>query len=180
MLRGGAEQINLPGARDDQRRELLPKVANPARHEKGGVPFRASNSSPGGSRVEGGATDLPGRRQVLKVAEKGVGRRASFLSWMNELGGSRRILRILQILMAALKAEAAEYVERHRGERGPAGQAKSARPALSSDEIYRYGLVSDFLSHRMLKFDAHGWQSSEPPRLRATTQAAVPVWRGLI
>jgi hypothetical protein len=32
-------------------------------NEKGGVPFRVGNANPGGSRVEGDATDVEGSRE---------------------------------------------------------------------------------------------------------------------
>jgi nucleoid-associated protein YgaU len=40
--------------------ELLPKVVDLAWDEEGGVPFRLGNANPGGSRVEGDATDAEG------------------------------------------------------------------------------------------------------------------------
>src|SRR6266852_2521817 len=44
-------------------RELLRKVVDYVRYEKGGVPFRVGNANPGGSRVEGDATDVEGSRE---------------------------------------------------------------------------------------------------------------------
>jgi hypothetical protein len=45
------EQVTLPVNLPPPLRELLPKVVNLVRDEKGGVPFRVSNANPAGSRV---------------------------------------------------------------------------------------------------------------------------------
>src|ERR1019366_3494621 len=82
-------------------------------NEKGGVPFRVDHANPGGSRVEGDATDVEGSGKDPAGEESGE------LLPLDEIArvGARRML------MAELATEAADYVERHRDERDDEGRA---------------------------------------------------------
>jgi hypothetical protein len=82
-------------------------------NEKGGVPFRVGHANPGGSRVEGDATDVEGSG---KWGFKGS-RQVVFELDEIARAGARRML------LAALETEAADYVERHRDERDAEGRA---------------------------------------------------------